>query len=662
MPDGDLRIDQCLFGYDDGHRLLESSMRLDPEVASQLTLLSDLAPGVLFGSSDSYWTGLPIPKLGRYALMRTWTAPEMPRPGCVWTHVLLLETSIFEIVSDLWRLRDVARRPIGRVERRSYAVPIEAAAETFTKVEEIGNAIDWAQSEDILVSLYGSDNVPVLTRAPGELDDIIFAVWSQQWPRLRRNFRFRTSASRDTSASTFRFDLQLQLEATAPEERRGQLPEPLWLKVAATDLRETSRHALRKFLWHYGQDVTRQRGSFRPLCELFAIDRRLTAADIDLPRSIAAWFPEPEDAFGLKRDIVDGAILKDHQLDILSFLMAGDGAKAFPLPTEEGVRRLVDLWPDKADAMLALAEDVMSEPGELASSIIGLVLDVIPPSDFWTVTARNPLLQRRMLQDRPGLLDADEVAGLDAASLETLLQVIQIDDPIGGLLVRRVLAGATADIASIVMQRFPTVAPMALIATADESPGYALQVWWNAAAALSESWLNSDVLRLVTRTSTIYKIAETLGWVTPVVLGAGIGPWLSALSRSEPNLAKDDGDVLQCFLLAVAFECGGNGAQGIFEQFFPPIHERVLQSYLPWTASEILIPHLPAVGWFRSWDIGLRLRLGVTKAYVENSLDPRSFASLSDDPRVRDLLKAAAKETAGGKRYAKAITAGSSSA
>src|ERR1700688_4673813 len=102
-----MTIEHCLFGYEDGHRLLASSMLLGSEVTSELTLLSDLAPGAHFGSSDGYWTGIPLPQLQRYALMRTWPAPEMPRPGCVWTHVLLVETSLFEDVSSLSRLREL---------------------------------------------------------------------------------------------------------------------------------------------------------------------------------------------------------------------------------------------------------------------------------------------------------------------------------------------------------------------------------------------------------------------------------------------------------------------------------------------------------------------------------------------------------------------------
>ena len=56
-----------------------------------LSTASDLASGTRLGENDSYLTGLPLPKSRRYAFFRTWAAPEMPRPGCVWSHVLLLD-------------------------------------------------------------------------------------------------------------------------------------------------------------------------------------------------------------------------------------------------------------------------------------------------------------------------------------------------------------------------------------------------------------------------------------------------------------------------------------------------------------------------------------------------------------------------------------------
>lgn len=122
-----MKLEQCLFGYEDGHRLLASSIPLGTE-APALTELSDLAPGAMFGRSEGYWTGVPAPGISRYALMRTWPAPEMSRPGCVWTHALLFEPSLLEEMRDLSALRHLLTRPLGAGDRERYrralAVPV----------------------------------------------------------------------------------------------------------------------------------------------------------------------------------------------------------------------------------------------------------------------------------------------------------------------------------------------------------------------------------------------------------------------------------------------------------------------------------------------------------------------------------------------------------
>ena len=121
-------IHQALFGYDDGHKLIASSLRLPTDVAVDLTVISDLAPGVRFEGSEGYWTGFPLPTLKRYALMRTWPAPEMPRPGCVWSHVVMLETEALAELSNLSRLAALFRRPSDGWNKTDYSQPISSSS------------------------------------------------------------------------------------------------------------------------------------------------------------------------------------------------------------------------------------------------------------------------------------------------------------------------------------------------------------------------------------------------------------------------------------------------------------------------------------------------------------------------------------------------------
>jgi hypothetical protein len=648
------RIDNCLFGYQDGHRLLASSMKIAGESASQLTLFSDLAPGVRFGSSDGYWTGLPLPLLDRYALMRTWPAPEMSRPGCVWTHAILVETSLFEDVDDLSRLRDLARRPMGPSDLTFYQQPSALPS----PLEHGHSSVRAVRAIEILDNLYGTEEGAISVDEPGELDDDIFAIWSQQWPRLRRNFKFQTAVSDETGTLRSLFDLRLQ-RRHSQDSRLPLLARqiPAWLDTASADLNVTSDHNMRRFLWRFGKDVKKQRGSFRPLCEIFVSTLSSTAAptDPDLVRSISSWFPAKDDAFALKRVIVDGEVLPQYQLDVLSFILRQDKSETFPFPSTMGIERLSQFWPEHATKILDLAEFAISKDNELALAITDIVLNLVPASNFWAATRSFPKVRRRMIQSRPDLLDAEEILELDSAFLSNLIEDVPADDPVGAALVRRLLHHANREIASKVLRRFPTSAVREFISEAYKSDTWRIRDWFRVLAEEPSLALNPSSMAGVKHTSTLYRLGEELGWLSPAVLRAGTAPWVCGLADSKNDLPRDESDVLNCFLLALAIKVGDQGAQTLFEKCLEQIHNRILQSYLSWRANDILLPLLPELGWRRNWDTGLRLRLCVTNTYIQRHLDPKSFAVLLHDEKGRDLLKQTAKELDGGEPYARSI-------
>ena len=49
-----VKLHQCLFGYDDGHRLLSASLKLPEEAASLLLMHSDRVPGPNSGRIEGY--------------------------------------------------------------------------------------------------------------------------------------------------------------------------------------------------------------------------------------------------------------------------------------------------------------------------------------------------------------------------------------------------------------------------------------------------------------------------------------------------------------------------------------------------------------------------------------------------------------------------------
>ena len=108
-----LELRQVLHGYSDGHRQLAASLQLKPRDAKLMLVFSDLSgPGVPIDAAG-YVTGYPLSESKMYAIARTWSAPEMPRPGCVWTHTLLIDFADIATLADASVLLPLFRRPTG---------------------------------------------------------------------------------------------------------------------------------------------------------------------------------------------------------------------------------------------------------------------------------------------------------------------------------------------------------------------------------------------------------------------------------------------------------------------------------------------------------------------------------------------------------------------
>lgn len=105
-------IEQTLYGYNKGHGLLASSFPVRPNNDSSLmSVLSDWTGFRNELGEDSYMTFYPLSNGEKYAFAKTWYADEMERPGCVWTHTLIVDFKDMDRNFDFRVLNDYFRRP-----------------------------------------------------------------------------------------------------------------------------------------------------------------------------------------------------------------------------------------------------------------------------------------------------------------------------------------------------------------------------------------------------------------------------------------------------------------------------------------------------------------------------------------------------------------------
>jgi hypothetical protein len=650
-----MKIDQCLFGYDDGHRLLASSLPLGAET-SLLTELSDLAPGTVFSRSAGYWTGLPVPTIGRYALMHTWPAPEMPRPGCVWTHALLINPALLESINDLSALQTIMSRPKGPIDKDRYREPIDVAFSSSYRSDSLPDDINIRK---LITSLYETNNTAVEIASPGELDVALFAIWSQQWPRLRRNFRFQTAASREyRSSSSIRFDVTTVLAPRENEIYTLVNDTPSWLSIAAQDVKKGLNGTLRPFLWRYGLDVRRQRGSFRPLVEINMFEREIKNNTLNKIISIVHdAFPTQGDAYTLKQDLIDGTLMAHAQAKLIQFLVQNEGKKneVFPLPTSKGIAKLKDLWPQQADEILQLVEVSAGAENTLGKLMFENVINIIQTSEFWPLTHSYPYVRRIMVKIKPSMLTESNYI-LDDKSLTELTPLVPENTPHLKNFISQLMSRNNEELTDVVFEKFPKLAAIEVVSFINDRNSGLGNLWLQGLIRRPELVLQTDVMGIISKASLLCEIAEKLGWISPLVITFGITPWNAALKNISSDIHEYQDDILNCFLLVLAFESESENGYEVVEIFYNDVHNKILKSRLSKKAREILSPHLPELGWLLDWDLGLRFRLAIADAYVRHKWPPQSYARLSDNSKGRGLLADAASETRGGYAYFKAVS------
>lgn len=394
-------VDQVVHGYKNGHRQLTSSLKLDEGSAATMLSLSDLL--VEPGTVATYLTGYPLREANRYVIARTWLAPEMSRPGCVWTHSLVVDYATLARLEDPGMLNTLFRRPssdiVGDYNERA-AIPLEADHGSSSLVEE--------RLSDVLIKLYSGTGRALVTVGKGEEDEALaLAVWRQMWPRLRRSFFFCTATSaelREGDAECVLQFLTVPPETVTPTNERSLRG----LSLLVEDAPARQRTSLRRFMARYAADLSAPRRSAFALAEIH--DQlslaRTDAAMADAIRFIAKVLPA-EDAKLLKSDLLLGRFRGDARRDL--------AARDFRTALKE-----FSTYPSIIDAKL-FSDHLISLLTEQGVSVEAVVEAVGEPKAGTLGEVALQVIATELSAEHLGAIDVGETLKLRLASLNPAL-------------------------------------------------------------------------------------------------------------------------------------------------------------------------------------------------------------------------------------------------
>lgn len=204
------KLHQTLHGYNCGHHLLASSIKLSDKSMRKMEKMSDLSGSTTEKGFEQYYTGYYLPDEQYYVIACTWYAPEMNRPGCVWTHSLLIEE---DAMSD-WKehiieLLNLFKRPQDSISYISYEKEIviqDTREDSFALKQEKLKYIMWA--------IWGK-SYPVIVpvdRANEYTYETLYILFCQ-YKNLKKGFSFSTGALTIRQYDRELLDLQMVMRS-----------------------------------------------------------------------------------------------------------------------------------------------------------------------------------------------------------------------------------------------------------------------------------------------------------------------------------------------------------------------------------------------------------------------------------------------------------------
>lgn len=411
----EITLHQALFGYRAGHNLLAASCDLSAESRRLLAEQTDASGSWPATGFDHIITGIPLPDTSYYALFCTWPAPEMPRPGCVWSHVLLVELADLASLTDLSELRNFFKRPKTEVSNddSNYESPLRVNFANRSPKELPFSLENDAQL--FVEGLYASPRLPFVRESTDSsyFNDLVFGIWSQQWPRLRRNFSFSTGSFSDRSRAGIPFDLQIAPPSTkhwhsatnADKQQNYQeghkKPSRLpWIETVVSDLISPGLNGLRQFLQTCGVDMKSPRNAFSILAATYhATNFDLQLDWTGLLRTVAKAFPDPTEAIKFKEWLVNSSAVCDRSVSLdrswqtSQFILRARESRAYSKVSYDHAALVPMVWENRRDEVLSLFNHVARQPStSSASAFITAVATAITADDLPRICTEYPEL------------------------------------------------------------------------------------------------------------------------------------------------------------------------------------------------------------------------------------------------------------------------------
>lgn len=685
-----LRIHQALHGYRDGHRLLQCSIRLSPEGHSLLLANSDATGPAVQHGFETYLSGFGLPSDHVYVIARTWFAHEMGRPGCVWTHSLMIDWDTLRDIEDYSAILRAFRRPVQTLGTSvpDYGTPIGVPDSRST---DRGHA-QIPQVSAVIAALYADDQRSIVfpSERSDRWDDAVLSIWASQWWTLRRSLAFCTGQLSERPG-TRKIDIQVvprerrfrwrQSDAILIDDGEVQTEQAWWGReiehaiFAGKAIDANLDNKLRASL-----PAERTAGPF-VLEVANALRHTELAFMTSVLDSISNRYPDPGAATGLKSALLgENGVLWKRAVeqgvsgsDLARYVLLSENCAAFDHATLGLRGHLERIWrTDRSDATSLLLSALHADSIEAIEELVRAACSALAEEELIELARSKPGTIQALVQSRPALLSQRTLWQSSAQVRRELAAALVrggINQPsvVSQGLSAAVEAGAVDSLAELV--RRPETPVSAELVTAVLTILPSLSGWKAHSIVGALRSRATDVVDLW-REGRLDADSGTVSLMTVFEPNAFFGKLLGPSLMMQ--IASRRGDVgkhhFECvgptFALVTALDDGEGSLLDAGAMAFPKVYAAAARSSLDQWSLNSLERALPRLGWMRDWDICERLRLAAAERLIAQRWpiallfrllpDPPEFGfllqTIHQQRHGRDLLRQAARigNSAGG--------------
>jgi hypothetical protein len=662
-------IHQFLHGYSDGHRLIEGSLKLPNDAARLMLRMSDLSGSSVVKGFEQYVTGYPLDSINGYALAMTWYASEMPRPGSVWTHTLVLPVQTMAGIASLRSLMHLFKRPSrdsikGRytetISFHNFPINYSHQARPIDTVRQL-NSLFFAYYEQspfspVVVGAHTSD----------EFADAIFALWSQQWPGLRQQFAFCTGSFAARNLPDRSFDIQCSPQTLAREVARevttGDMAERVVLpdrdglssdvlRTAVEDAGLPDGGPFRRYLWMVA-DATSRRADFVSYARIFdALHTNTEAAT--LVELVAQAFPERSAGSALKLRLVGDRHTKPlsvecPQQDILLALATTEQHSSFDIGSALNDELAARLFAESPDRTRRLVADLFrSNLNPFGDELLTTLVRAMDVDDAQEVVNDQQQFLPALFRANPALAAAPELWRIANDRKRELFDSLSAQPNLEPDLVRRIVDAL-------------------LDSRSDALIGRALKQWSGVAVPEALDWMESHGGSITenSRVALTYYLPDIMGWLGTerekstsmlAALAHVVAPYSSQIASSDSTVwlrtlralrenRDHDANYFSAFVLALALCNAPPAPLDLVSESFEQVHGLAEREQLRDDSWFILQPLVPELSWGKNWDKCERMRRALMSAYMRYGWPASQLRERIKNPNlISQLLKSARK-------------------